>query len=405
MEILNNVIIYIMVFFMVLGAIDRMFDQFGGSEKVLGKIGLGFLGRGIAGAGTEFEAGFGAMGPVALGMVGVIVLTPVLGSILGPAVIPVYKMLGADPSMFAGTILANDMGGFFLSRELTNDAAAGLYSGVILASMLGVTVSFTIPVGFSLISKEDRPFFAQGVLIGLVTIPIGCIVGGLVAMNSDIIMPSGEPAVFSMKTVLVNMIPVILFSAIIGGGLKFFPKLMVMIFNGFAKFLVVIITIGLAVAVIERLTGFVVIPGMDPMFMIEGDIPGIDMRAMEVIGAIGILLLGAYPMVLLFTRWFKKPLMAVAGIFGIDAEAAVGMIGALANILLMIQAMSKMSKRGKVIAMSFSVSAAWTLGDHLGFTAANKPDMIFAMVAAKLVAGITAMLLAMWMVRHWKRGE
>ena len=145
MSAINTFIIYIMVFFMVLGALDRILDQFGGSEEVLSKVGLGFIGRGIKGAGHEFEEGFNAMGPVAMGMVGVIALTPVLKAILGPIVIPLYEALGSDPSMFAATILANDMGGYFLSLELAQSEAAGLYAGLVVAALIGPTISFSIP--------------------------------------------------------------------------------------------------------------------------------------------------------------------------------------------------------------------------------------------------------------------
>ena len=58
-------------------------------------------------------------------------LAPVLAHVLGPVIIPVYEMLGANPSMFAGTLLACDMGGFFLAKELAGgDVAAWLYSGL-----------------------------------------------------------------------------------------------------------------------------------------------------------------------------------------------------------------------------------------------------------------------------------
>ncbi len=406
MVFLNKMIVYIMIFFMVVGALDRILAQYGGSGKLLGKIGLGRFGRSIDGAGAEFEAGFNAMGPVAMGMVGVIALTPVLSQVLGPVVIPLYQMLGADPAMFATTILANDMGGYFLARELatvdgvTNNAA-WMYSGLVLGALLGPTVAFSIPVGVGLIAKDDRPYFALGILAGLVTIPLGCIAGGFVAMYSDVMAHDGTPVLFDAKIIFVNLIPVILFSLLIGLGLKVFPNAMIRGFNAFAKFLLVLITIGLVAIVIQTLTGFTIIPGMDPIFMVEGDKPGIDMRAMEVIGAIAVLLLGAYPMVLLLTRWFEKPLVRLASVLNIDNYAAVGMIGSLANILLMFQAMPKMTPRGKVIAVAFSVSAAWTFGDHLGFTAANKPDMIMAMVVAKLVAGFTALFLAMVLVRGW----
>jgi hypothetical protein len=61
-------------------------------------------------------------------------------------------MLGANPSMFAGTLLACDMGGFFLAKELAGgDVAAWMYSGLILGSMMGPTIVFSIPVALGII--------------------------------------------------------------------------------------------------------------------------------------------------------------------------------------------------------------------------------------------------------------
>lgn len=85
-------------------------------------------------------------------------------------------------------------------------------------------------------------------------------------------------------------------------------------FQIFAKFLVALITIGTAAAVIKFLLGWELIPGLDPIFMAHGDQPGEVMRAIEVIGSISCVLLGAYPMVLLLTRWFEKPLMRVGNL-------------------------------------------------------------------------------------------
>ena len=45
---------------------------------------------------------------------------------------------------------------------------------------MGPTIVFTIPVALSIIKKSDRPYLGAGVLAGLITVPIGCIVGGLV---------------------------------------------------------------------------------------------------------------------------------------------------------------------------------------------------------------------------------
>ena len=85
-----EIVIAVMAGFAVLGAVDRV-------------IGNRF------GIGKEFEEGILAMGSLALAMIGIISLAPVLAAILKPVVVPVFTFLGADPAMFAGTILACDM--------------------------------------------------------------------------------------------------------------------------------------------------------------------------------------------------------------------------------------------------------------------------------------------------------
>ncbi len=399
MELINQVIMMVMMSFMAIAAVDRILNQFGGAEAVLGRIGLGALGRSFAGSGAQFEEGFMAMGALGLAMVGVIALAPVLAQILGPVVIPIYKALGASPAMFATTLLANDMGGFFLAKELATtdgvvDNAAWLYAGLILGAMMGPTIVFSIPVAIGIIDEKDRRFLAMGVLAGIVTIPIGCIAGGLVAMNSGITV-GGQPVVFTIGMILINVIPVLICSVMVAVGLWLIPEKMINGFQIFAKLLVSLITLGLALAVLKAVIGFEVIPGMDPIFMVAGDKPGEVMRAIEVIGYIACVLLGAYPMVFLLTRWFEKPLMGVGALLHINNNAAAGIVATLANNIPMFGMMNKMDDRGKVLNVAFAVSAAFTFGDHLGFTAANMPGMIFAVIVGKLVGGVTALGVAM----------
>lgn len=377
---INEIIMYIMMFFMLIAAVDRILSQFGGSARFLGKFG-----KSIEGSGGQFEEGFMAMGALGLAMVGMTALAPVLAHVLGPVIIPVYEMLGANPSMFAGTLLACDMGGFFLAKELAGgDVAAWLYSGLILGSMMGPTIVFSIPV-------------ALGVLAGIVTIPIGCIAGGLVAMYSGVQI-NGQPVEFTFALILMNMIPVLIVAVLVALGLKFIPEKMINGFQIFAKFLVALITLGLAAAVVKFLLGWELIPSLDPIFMAPGDKPGEVMRAIEVIGSISCVLLGAYPMVLLLTRWFEKPLMSVGKVLNMNNIAAAGMVATLANNIPMFGMMKQMDTRGKVINCAFAVSAAFALGDHLGFAAANMNAMIFPMIVGKLIGGVTAIGVAMMLV-------
>lgn len=70
------------------------------------------------------------------------------------------------------------------------------------------------------------------------------------------------------------------------------------------------------------------------------------------------------------------------------------MVANLANNIAMFNIFEKMDPKGKLLNVAFTVSAAFVFGDHLGFTAGANPEMIFPVVVGKLVAGITAVILA-----------
>ncbi|MCS7232490.1 MAG: ethanolamine utilization protein EutH [Synergistetes bacterium] len=351
MEAINQWIVNIMVFFMALGAIDRILgNRFGYGEK--------------------FEEGFNAMGALSLAMVGVVSLAPVLAKILRPVVVPIYTALGADPAMFATTLLANDMGGYPLAMQLALTKEAGLFAGLILGAMMGPTIVFTIPVALGIIKPEDRTPLAKGILAGMITIPLGCLAGGLTAG-------------FPISMVLSNLVPIIIVAALIAIGLWLIPEKMIAGFKKFGVFIVAVITVGLASAIIETLTGVVVIPGMAPIW-----------DGIQIIGSIAIMLAGAFPLVKFLTTVFNKPLMAVGKRLGVNDFAAAGFVATLANNIPMFQILDRMDEKGKILNCAFAVSAAFTFGDHLGFTAGVAKEMIFPMIVGKLTAGITAVMVA-----------
>ena len=353
----DQILIAVMAIFAVLGAADRILGN---------HLGLG----------PEFENGILAMGSLALAMVGIVSLAPVLASWLRPVVVPLYRFLGADPAMFAGTILACDMGGGSLAQEMTEDPRAALLGGVITGSMLGATVVFTIPVAMGILRPEDRPAMAKGILCGVVTIPVGVLVGGLAA---------GYP--FMM--VLRNLTPILIIGALIALGLWRAEEGMIRGFAVFGKIVVAVITAGLAAAIVEELTGFVLIPGMAPIS--EG---------FQTVGAIAIVLAGAFPLVYTVTKLLKKPLMAVGKLLGINDAAAAGLVACLANSIAAFEMVKDMNSRGKVVCIAFSVSAAFVFGDHLGFAAGFAPEILPAMIAGKLAGGVAAVAAALLLTRR-----
>lgn len=78
---------------------------------------------------------------------------------------------------------------------------------------------------------------------------------------------NGQPVEFTFALILMNMIPVIIVAILVALGLKFIPEKMINGFQIFAKFLVALITLGLAAAVVKFLLGWELIPGLDPIFM------------------------------------------------------------------------------------------------------------------------------------------
>ena len=352
----HEILIAVMAFFALIGALDRVLGN---------RLGLG----------KEFEEGILAMGSLALAMIGIVSLAPVLASVLKPLVVPLFRFVGADPAMFAGTILASDMGGGALALQMTENREAALLGGVLNGSMLGATIVFTIPVAMGILQEQDRPAMAKGILCGIVTIPVGVLAGGITAG-------------FPIKMVLQNLVPIVLIAVLIAVGLWRAEQRMVRGFAVFGKLVVILVTIGLAAAIVEALTGFVILPGMAPIS--EG---------FETVGTIAILLAGAFPLVFVLTKLLRRPLMAVGRKLGINDAAAAGLVASLANSIATFGMVKDMNHRGKVVNIAFAVSAAFVFGDHLGFTAGFAPEMIGPMIVGKLAGGVSAVAVALWITK------
>lgn len=352
----DKIILIILAAFAVVGGIDRIF----GSRFGLGK---------------EFEKAISLMGPLFLTMSGMLVLAPVIAKVISPVVIPVYSFLGADPAIFAGSLLACDMGGYSLATELTADADAVRLGGIIISSMLGATVTFTIPVAMGVVQKNDRKTAAKGLLCGTVTIPVGVFVGGIVAGCSPIY-------------VLKNLVPILILSLLIALGLWKFERILVKGFTIFGTFMTALSTAGLVIAIIQRSCDIVIIKDLAPL---DG--------VFTIIGDIAILLAGAFPLMFIVKKLLNKPLLRLADKIGVNEHSVSGLLTSLINSIPVFDSIKDMDERGKVINMAFAVSGAFVFGDHLAFCAGVDPKGIVALIVGKLVAGLFALLVAMLITR------
>jgi len=374
MAAINTGVLWIVAVFAVLGVIDRVVKEWAPDAKL----------PLIDGWGAEMEEGFNAMGPLALAMVGIIALAPVLSNMLTPVAGPLFSALGSKTAMLAGTLLAIDMGatpmGLALAEAAGDPEWVGYYGGLLLGAMFGVNWVFNIPVGLGIIESDDRKYLALGTLAGIIVAPIGVLVSGLVA---------GYPFI----QCLIYLIPVVIFAILIAVGLATVREAMIKGFLVFGHFITSLILVAMAAAIFETQTGVVIIPGMEPLFTYCDGGEAV-MEGLEVVGAIAITLAGAYPLVKFLTTALSGPLGAVGKSLGMTDVGAAGLVATIANNIPMFGIFKDMTPRGKVINAAFQVGAAFTFADHLGFTAANAPDLIGALIIGKLVAGVLGLAVA-----------
>ena len=350
----------IMAVFAVIGALDKIT----GNHLKLG---------------DEFEKGITTLGPLSLSMLGMMTIAPALSTVLIPLITPVATAVGFDPSALAGILIANDMGGAALADSIAKQEVLGAFHGLCVASMLGATVSFTIPVALHSAKKENHDDVLLGLLCGICTIPVGCFISGLVMGISPL-------------TVLINLLPALLISVIIVIGLLKFPKITIKIFSVFGKIISIMITCGLALGIFQTLTGKVILKNTAPL-----------MESAATVFTICITLAGTFPLIAIISKILKKPLSALGRKMELDDTSVVGLIATLANSIATMESADKMNRKGRVLNLAFAVSAAFVFGDHLAFTLSYNGKYIIPVIIGKLVAGVTALLVASILVKKIKK--
>lgn len=351
MEILQ----WIFAIFAILGAVDRII----GNRLKLGE---------------EFEKGIIASGTLSLAMVGMICIAPSLAKLLEPVFTPVSAFTGIDMS-FIGSFIANDMGGAAIAQALASNETLGGYNGLVVASMLGATVCFTVPVALKMIDKAYHKEVLSGILCGIATMPVGCIVSGLMLG-------------ISFGRLMLNLIPLLVVSLITCIGLVFKPDLCRKIFGIIGSFVMIIITVGLAAGIFTQLTDKTLIPHMSPI-----------KDAFAIVADVAIILAGVFPLIKVISKIFSKIFAAAGKKIGIDETSVLGLISSLANSIPTFEMSGKMNAKGRMMNMAFAVSASFVFGDHLAFTMSFDNRFLWAVIAGKLVSGICAVIAANFMYK------
>ena len=340
---------WVMAVFVMIAAADRICG---------GKLGLG----------KELEEGIKLMGIMALSMVGMIVVSPLIAWIFEPIF---SQMDGAfDPSVFAGILFANDMGGASLAQEIAKNPAMGAFNGLVVASMMGATISYTVPFALGVVSKENHKELLVGLLCGIATIPVGCFFGGMILG-------------LQFGALMLDLLPLIIVAALVVFGLIKFPNASVKIFSGMGVVIKALVTFGLAIGIFEALTGVKLVPHTASIS--EG---------IDVVANATYVLAGAFPMLFIVSKLLKKPLLKLGKKISLNEHSVLGFVATLASSAPMFGVMDKMDKKGRILNAAFATSGAWTLGGHLAFTMAFNGEYVIAVVVGKLIAGVFSVILA-----------
>lgn len=355
----NQIILYILAFGAVLGGIDHILgNKFGFGEKL--------------------ESGFSLLGPVTLSMAGIICLAPVLSGLIGVAVRPFCDFFRIDPGIF-GSVLAIDMGGYQLAVDLAKDPEFGHFSGIIVSSIFGCTVVFSIPVGLGFLTEEDRPYFTKGILIGLAAMPVSLLTAAIVLH-------------MELDYMLWNSLPVLLLSALLGIGVIKNPEAMINGFQWFAKFIRLIGITGLTLGTAFYLSGISILPGLLPLE-----------DAMTTVCSICITMAGSMPLAELIQRLLRKPFQTLNEKAGLNSASATGLLLGLVSATPALVMIPQMNRRGQVVISAALVSCVCTFGAHFAFANSLYPQMVPALLLSKLAGGICGGLFAMVATRNLKQ--
>lgn len=358
-----SVVVKIVEVFLFIGAVDLLCGN---------KLGLG----------VEFEKGFVTGGKLLLLMTGYICLSPVISGSIAPVIAPAFRCIGADPSMFAGIFLSSDAGGVPLAMQLCDSKDAGAFAGWLVGSVMGPTITFTIPVSIASVSAErnEQLIVIRGLLAGIITAPLGMLLGGLAAG-------------FRFAMLVANLVPIIAASLILALLLACLKEKLTFAFVFLGKITLGIAYLGAAVAAVQKLGNVVIVPGMLP----------ID-KAFPVVCGIALFLGGAFPAMAMVRILLTRPLKRLLQKSGLRDISVLAIFYTLVNSIATFDSLKEMDDRGKTINVAFAVAGAWTFGDHLGFTSQTNPPLVAAMVIAKLVAAVAAVCLALLMDQGGGRG-
>lgn len=345
-----NLFILIMLIFCLIGLVDKILNN---------KLGLV----------ESFDKGMDSMGGIAMSMIGFycIAITLIQNNVDVVTKISANSLL--DPSVIIGTILAPDMGGFSIVSGLGQSAFL-IFSGVVLTSTLGQTISFQLPIFLSSLKKDDLNPFISGLVYGILSLPIVLIV---VAWYLNI------------PNLLINLLPIIIICIV----------LVIALYVSYDKTIFVLTLFGYLIRIIS-----IVLFGLVVLQLFFDTLPFTTIEliseAMVVVLRMCIVVCGSMILSDIVIKRFSRVIFTIGQKLGINSASVMGLLLSLGTSIAMIPLFSQMDRKGKIINAAFSVSGAYVLGGQLGFISSvvDGSGVVIYMLS-KIIAGVLAVIFVL----------
>lgn len=382
MEIIGTVITYIIMACCVIGGVAYLINE----QSELGQ---------------SFNEGLHAMANLFIPICGLMASIPFLKVFIVNVIGPVFNVIGADPVLAAAFIMAPDCGSFALATEIGQ--TPNLFPLIIATGfMCASTISFNIPIGLSMMEKEDHKYLALGTMSGFLSVPFGVFITSVICLFTHPAIRTtfttvGEPehvVMMSMGMIIRNLIPLIIICLLLAIGLKLAPNGMVKGFQIFGKVMTGALTLVVVACIVQHYTGIFTTLGLgwgfDPILADEAE----SFRAIELLGSIAMMLTGAFPMVTLIKKYLSKPLEKLGRLAGLEAAGSVGLVAALPNGLALFPYIKDMRPQDKVTVLAFLVCAGYCLGDFIAFNVNFQPNLLVPVFVGQVCGGIIGILFA-----------
>ena len=260
--------------------------------------------------------------------------------------------------------------------ELANTPLMGVYIGALISSTLGATVSYQIPVFLSILSHDYIPTVMRGFAYGLITLPIGLIVGGLML---------GLP----LSAIVQTTFPVFILCLVLVFFLLKTPTATVKVLTWFGFFVTGLSYLSFAFVVVGQF--FPQFTGLDETLF--RDVLVFTFRA-TIIASGGLVLSS------LTVKYCKRPLGYLAKLLGVNETAASGFLLSFTHSVPVLALYPMMDRKGQIVNAAFAVSGAYVLGGQMAFVLQIiSKEQAPAYIVTKLLSGITAVVLTLIMER------